>query len=311
MKVQVHNWQDKASELIAALKRKDVSIVDTHPDILLIDFDAATPYYTKKIERAYQQGAEIVLYSHGAPVITAYDMVWESDSRVRVYLAQSQGQKEVMQAYGYPNPIEVIGWHYCKQKKFKPAKKINTILFAPHHPHGDGYLQPTVKQSNTDTYDKLKQTPYKLSIMHFGDIRHNGLRYDRGVDYIISEKSNKQSVKEIDKADIVVSNLGTFASLAIARGKPVVVYGQDICPHDGFNDATIYYVKNWDKYRDMLHYPYDISKLKPKAAQHTIEFAAQNEAKEWREKFIGNSLDEDRLYEILKNLLEADKTSLF
>ena len=304
LKVQVHNWQGKANELMAALKRQGAEIVKANPDVMLIDFDAAVPYYTKKIEKAYQQGAEIALYSHGAPVITAYDRVWEPDPRVRVYLAQSEGQKEVMRAYGYPHPIEVIGWHYCKQKKFKPAKEIKKILFAPHHPHGDGYLMPLAKESNADAYEKLRQTPYKIRIMHIGDIRYNGLRHDSDVEYVISKKTNQHSLEEIDKADLVISNLGTFASLAVARGKPVVVYGQNIRPHDGYNDEDITYVKNWERYRDLMRYPYDISELKPKASQNLIEYAAQNEAKEWREKFIGDPLDEVKLFEVLHGLLE-------
>jgi hypothetical protein len=306
LKVQVHNWQGKATELIAALKKQGAEIVKSKPDVMLIDFDAAVPYYTKKIETAYQQGAEIALYSHGAPVITAYDRVWEPDPRVRVYLAQSQGQKEVMQTYGYPHPIEVVGWHYCTQKQFKPIWKIQTILFAPHHPHGDGYLMPTVKQSNADTFEKLVQTPYKIRVMHVGDIRYNGLRSVQDVDYVVSQKTNQHSLKEIDNADIVVSNLGTFASMAIARGKPTVVYGQNIRPHDGYCDEDITYVKHWERYRDLMHYPHDISELKPKAAQHMIEFAALHEAKEWREKFIGDPLDVVKLYEVLAGLLEVN-----
>lgn len=306
LRVQIHNWQGKANELVAALKRQGAEIVATHPDVLLIDFDAAVPYYTKKIEAAYQQGAEIALYSHGAPVITAYDRVWEPDPRVRVYLAQSQGQKEVMQAYGYPHPIEVIGWHYCKTKPFKPVSEIKNILFAPWHPHSDGYMQPAQKQANTEVYDKLSQMPYKLTVMHIGDLRYNGLREEQHITYIRSKMINQHSVSEIDKADVVVANyVGTFGALAVARGKPTVIYGQNIRPHDGYCDADITYVKNWDKYRDLLFYPHDISELKPKATQNMIQYAARHEAKEWREKFIGDPLDEVKLYEILNSLLEA------
>jgi hypothetical protein len=306
MKVQVHNWQGKANELIAALKRKGAKIVNQDPDVLLIDFDAAIPYYTKKIEVAYQKGAEIAMYSHGAPVITAYDRVWEPDERVSVYLAQSQGQKDVMRSYGYPHPIEVVGWHYCDIKKFKPVKEIKTILFAPWHPHGGGYLHGPLMQANADVYDRLRQTPYKIRVMHIGELRHNGLKHDPDVEYIESNKTTQHSVKEIDRADVVVGNyVGTFGALAVARGKPTVIYGQDIRPHDGYNDADISYVRNWERYRDLLYYPHDISDLKPKATQNMIEHAALYEAKEWRERFIGEPLDEAKLYEVLTGLLEV------
>ena len=303
MKVQVHNWQHKADNIIAALTKAGAKIVKYDPDILLIDFDAAIKYYTEKIEDAYQAGAEVALYSHGAPAILAYDMIWDPDPRSRVFLAQSEGEKTVMQAYGYPHPIEVIGWHYCRTKKFKPVKNIKGILFAPWHPHGDGYLMPQAKQANIDTYDKLKATPYPLTVMHVGKLVDNGLKHDPEVTYIQSEKNVNFSLEHIDQADVVIANLGTVASLAVARGKPMVAYGQDIRPHDGYSDEDLAFVRNWEKYRDILRYPYDISDLKPRASQHLIEHAAQYEAQEWRERFIGNQLDADKLVSVLERIL--------
>jgi len=132
------------------------------------------------------------------------------------------------------------------------------------------------------------------------------LREDRNVTYIKSKMINQHSVEEIDKADVVVANyVGTFGALAVARGKPTVLYGQNVRPHDGYCDADVTYVKNWDKYRDLLFYPHDISELKPVATQNMIEYAARHEAKEWREKFIGDPLDEEKLYKTLQDLLEV------
>lgn len=306
MKIQIHNWQHKADILTNALKDAGVEIVKSKPDIYIIDFDGAVPYYTSKIEKAYQQGAEIVIYTHGAPVNMCWDRVWTPDDRVRVYLAQSKGEKAIMQSYDYPKPIEVIGWHYCRTKKYKPVKEIKRVLFAPWHPHDTGYLMPLARQINGEIFNKLRATPYELTVMHVESVRANGLSHDSGVTYVESKKTVDFSLKYIDQADVVVSNLMTVASLAVARGKPMVAYGQDIRPHDGYDDDNITYVKNWDKYRDMLRYPYDISNLKPKASQNLIEYAAQNEAKEWREKFIGEQLDKDKLLSVLNNILEVD-----
>jgi len=303
MKIQVHNWQHKANNLISALTRMGVEIVKDKPDIYIIDFDGAVPYYTSKIEKAFQSGAEIVIYSHGAPVIVAWDRVWEPDARVKLFLAQSEGEKAVMESYGYPHPIEVIGWHYCRKKKFKPVKNIKNILFAPWHPSGSGYLVPLGKKVNADTFDKLRSMPFNLEVMYIGDIRQNGLNFSNDVTFTASKKDVNFSLPIIDKADLVVTNLSTVASLAVARGKPMVAYGQDIKPHDGSSEDNISYVKNWDKYRDMLRYPYDISNLKPKASQYLVEHAALHEATEWRDKFIGDPLDADKLIAVLENIL--------
>ena len=307
MKIKVHNWQGKANGLISALKKKGAEIVKKGAsDILLIDFDGAVGYYTKQIEDAYKDGATVVLYSHGAPVITAWDGIWEPDRHSALYLAQSQGQKEVMEAYEYPVPIIVIGWHYCKLKTFKPNEDIKKILFAPWHPQGSGYLTPERMQANKDAYDKLRSMPYELTVSYVGDLRGNGLREDPGVEFVVSNKSIQFSLKQIDAADVVVSNLMTVASLAIARGKPVVVYGQHISPCDGYSKEGLRYTTHWDNYKELMRYHYDMSELKPKASQYLLKHAALHEATEWRDLFIGNPLDADKLFRVLEQTLEKE-----
>jgi len=307
MKIKVHNWQGKANGLISALKKKGATIVKKgEADIFLIDFDGAVGYYTKKIEDAYKDGATVVLYSHGAPVISAWDGIWEPNRHSALYLAQSPGQKEVMESYGYPIPIIVIGWHYCKLKTFKPVKDIKKVLFAPWHPHGSGFLAPLRMQANTDTYEKLCSMPYELSVMYVGDIIRNGLKKDGRAEFIESDKSINFSLKQIDSADVVVSNLMTVASLAIARGKPVVVYGQHIFPCDGYAKEGLKFTAHWDNYKELMRYPYDISELKPKASQYLLQHAALHEATEWRDLFIGNPLDADKLFRVLEQILEKE-----
>src|SRR4030042_2424453 len=107
MKVKVRNYQNKANLLIAALQSQGVQIVNDYANILLIDFDGPVSPYPEMIHQAYEQCAEIILYSHGAPVITAWDGIWKPNTIIRKYLAQSPGQKGVMEAYNYPKPIQV------------------------------------------------------------------------------------------------------------------------------------------------------------------------------------------------------------
>ena len=306
MRVKVHDHQGKANDLTAALKKAGAEIVTKDPEILLTDFDTAIPYYKKMVEKAYQGGAEIALYSHGAPVITAYDGIWEPSDKVGVYLAQSPGQKAVMEAYGYPHPISVIGWHFCKIKTFKPTE-IDRVLFAPWHPHSNGYLYPMAWRLNDDVMRRLVELDYRLTVYHVGDLRYNGVREYPGVDYLPSDLSIGSAIKQIDKADIIVTYPGTFASLAVARGKPVVVYGQDIRPHDGYNDGMIRYVANWEAYKELMRYPYDISDTQINATGYLLEYASKNEAEKWRNSFIGNPLDTGKLTRALEHLLGGNK----
>ena len=295
MRVQVSDHQHKSIGLIQAMMDNGVEISRVDPDILLIDCDFTVGHYPKTIEKAYQGGAEIVLYSHGAPVVVVWDSVWEPMQYTKAYLAQSPGQKWVMESYGYPVPITVVGWHFCPQLPFKPVDKLSKVLFAPWHPHGNGWMNPEEMELNAKVYEALRKMPYELTVRLVHTAEQNGLYLDDGV---IGQQSNltlEGAIQAIDEAELIVSNLGTFACLAVARGKPVVVYGQDITPHDGFSFSGINYVKHWKEYRDYMRYPYGIA---------DIEHASKNEASDWRAKFIGDPLNADALMTALKGVLE-------
>lgn len=261
-----------------------MQLVSEGANVLLIDGDFPVASYPYTIQHAYEAGAETVLYSHGAPVITAWDGIWRPGPLTRLYLAQSPGQKWVMNTYKYPIKVEVIGWHYCEQRLFQPCNDVKKVLFAPEHPHTNGYMLAEAREITEKINNLLNDLPFDV-------VRHDG-----PVPLDIS-------VMAIDQADVVVSYPGTFATLAVARGKPVVMYGQDICPHDGYSDEMLKYVKHWDDYRDYMRYPYDISHVNARAAESIIRNAAINEAVDWKLKFVGHSIDPENLVKVLKREL--------
>jgi hypothetical protein len=306
MRFQVNDYQNKATMLRKAMTDAGHEIVGAYPDILFIDVDFPVSHYPAMIEKAYSEGGKIVLYSHGAPVITAWDGVYEPSDYVFSYLAQSPGQKAVMEMYGYPYPIDVIGWHYCQLKKFKPVKQVQNILFAPWHPHSNGWMIPEGKALNSAVFTRLLETPYHMTVRHVRALDSNGLWQAPGVEYAQSDMTIGSSIKAIDAADLVVTNYGTLASLAVARGKPLVVFGQDVCPHDGYSPSTLRYVRSWELYREYMRYPYDISALKPKAAVNLLEYAAVHEAADWRSKFIGSQFDAGGFVKLMEGIYGRD-----
>jgi hypothetical protein len=93
--------------------------------------------------------------------------------------------------------------------------------------------------------------------------------------------------------------------MSIARGKPVVMYGQNIKPHDGFSFDGLNYVKHWDAYKDYMFYPYDIEgRNDPEMVMEELEYASKNEASDWKAKFIGDPLDPDKLMNALEGVLQ-------
>ncbi len=286
MKIAVNNHQNKANKLIAALEAGGHEITKSPmADVLLIDFDGMVSFYPEMIERYAGMGAKVLVYSHGAMPITAYDGIWEPSDRVSAYLAMTPGQKEVMEAYGYPYPIHVIGWHYCDILPFQACHEPKKVLFAPWHPHENGYLHPDRKWCNVDVFHELRWMGYELTVRHIRTLYQNGLNHVDGVEYVMGHADN--STKEIDEADLVIAE-GTFAYLAVARGKPTVMFGQDLIPLDGYRDEMIKKVKSWEKYKDIMRYPYDV---KDGALYQVIEAACNSEPVEWKEKLIGTEMD--------------------
>jgi hypothetical protein len=132
-------------------------------------------------------------------------------------------------------------------------------------------------------YSELLELPFNIN-------RHDG------------PVSISESIKVIDTTDLVISYPGTFASLAIARGKPVVMYGQGIKPHDGYSDGTLKYVQHWSAYYDYMRYHYDISDTDPEVTESIIRRAALVEESDWRSRYIGEQMQPEVLMEALNSL---------
>lgn len=301
MKIQLSDHQDKAYQLRQAILDAGHEVVESYADLLLIDFDGPIAYYPRVIEEAYAQGADVYLYSHGAMPLTCWDGVWKPHPYTRGYLAQTPGQKRVMEAYGYPNPIHVIGWHYCEQLPFRPTEARN-VLFAPWHPQGTGFLLPEGQVANKAIFSNLVNIQgINLRVRLVGRAEQNNIEIVDHVEYEPSNRSLSGAVASILKADLVVG-YGTIAYLAVALGIPTIMYGQNTEPYDGYSPETLKYVKNWHLYRDIMHYPFDADGLGIDELTELMSFAAQHEAAAWREEFIGQQWDKAKFVALLEQL---------
>jgi hypothetical protein len=89
-------------------------------------------------------------------------------------------------------------------------------------------------------------------------------------------------MKAIQEYDLIVGHQ-TFAYLAIASGKPTVMFGEDVPPH-----SMHVPVRSWEKYKDLLKFPLDLLVGHP---QDVLNQAASSEdsIREWKYNFIGSS----------------------
>lgn len=290
MRVSIRAHQNKHLGLTAAIERTAHRVVISEPDVLLIDHDG--PEWYADIIAAYgRAGIPSLVYPHGATSQVAWDGIYPVSNDVLGYLAFSEGHAEVMRRYGYPKPVHVTGWHWCEQRSYQMPPVISRVLFAPIHPLNDYSIRAVQAEANRRAmHDILSHVPPQaVTVRHIGKLEGSGLERVEGVTYVWGRADN--STDDIDRADVVVS-AGTFAYLAIARGKPTVIINQHIHPAIEQDGHTVK-AMHWHYYRDYLHYP----------VSYFNQLGASVE--EWRDRMIGPQITPERMGAVLEEAVDV------
>lgn len=288
MRVVVKDHFGKAVPLARALVAAGHTLVPLgeRADLLLIDLDDANYGYRTAIDAYRAAGAKVLLYPHGASPQLAYDGFMEPYEAVDGNLVIAPGHAEVMRRYGYPVPIHVIGWSLCEQAPFRPAAAVRRVLYAPTHPSGSGHLSDVELEMNARYFESLRTGPWELTVRYLGSLEQNGLWEAPGVRYVSGDWM--PATDDIDAADVVVAAPGTFPALTVARGTPMVTYGQGQAPNYGLEGETLVALRSLDRYEQYLRYPYDMD---DGPVDEVLHAAASREATDWRRRFIGEQMD--------------------
>lgn len=266
------------------------------PDFILLDHDS--PKFYREIIDNHPQ-AKVIIYPHGEPFAFWWDGMWEVNERTAGYLAQSKGHGAVMRKYGYSKPVHTIDWYLSEQSEFKPAAKLDRVLFAPIHPLNNGFIHPSHRAANIEAYKALLGMPINLTVRYLGNLENNGLWADDSVTFIEGSKDGSTT-----PTDLVVSNLGTYFALSVASGIPCVAYNQDLPPVGGHSEETTLEAQNWKSYKEFVRYPYDLLNARF-SALGVLDYATRHEAKKWRDRFIGEPLNADKLNKAIQTIMKG------
>lgn len=297
--------QGKEKAYVDALKKRGYySTIQSRIGVKFALYDMDGGRRREVLEAYQRRKLPLFLYPHAARPMIIWDGIWEPWPFVRCNFVIGPGHKEVMERYGYDNPIEVCGWTYCDLVPFEPVKKDGPlkILFGPIHPSVSGWVAKEDKEANRQTFSVLREychgTGAQLTVRYIKKLKMNGLDEVRGVNYV--QGVTNQSIAEIDQADIVVGHQ-TFAYLALARGKPVIMMREDLPPHTVSHGQTVY-AASWEKYADMMAYPLDILAGDPGGV---IERASQGcaEVEAWKDRFINVPWDAEKFISKLESYL--------
>jgi len=249
-------------------------------DLLLVDHDG--PYAHPRpaiIEAAYDAGAKIVLYPHGAlPTVTFYDGAYAPDARIDARLEHGEGHVEIGRRIGLGDIGQtVVGWTYSDRAAFAPTRP-ERILFAPIQPNGSGELKE---------HDRLRNHHAWMQLREIGNVAVRNPGFPADV---------TSAFADVDQADVVVA-AGTLACLALARGKPVVMI------HDRNLENEVE-PAHLDAYDDYQRYPLTVGDaplgdLIAEACQGSAHVDA------WRNLFVGAPMID--ISALLARIVEGDE----
>lgn len=233
------------------------------------------------------------LYPHSSRSMVMWDGILPPASSVKCNFVFWEGHKKVMQIYGYPRPIETTGWTYCKIEPFRASKEMKRVLFAPIHPNRSAdsrgnKLARVDLDLNRRAFEILNRIEgIDLTVRMYGSWADNGLLVSN-VKTSLSDLSIEGSLTELKKGyDIVVAHQ-TFAHIAIAKGIPTVMFGEDTVPHSVNTKA-----KNWEHYKHFLMFPLDILVGNPMEVMERA-CGGDEDIRRWKDDFIGEAFDPQR-----------------
>jgi len=289
VRVCMSDHQGKGIGLVEGLAKAGAEVVwfADQADVVLIDHDV--PFHGKLglVEACLENGGRAFLYPHcgGATLMAEWDGIHEPSPLLSGALMPAPGHAEIARRYGYPHPVEPVGWSICPMRPRVAHGRFERILFAPSHPPHFGNSR-WVEWARL-LLEELIELPVALTVRYIGTLEENGLWTAPGVRYVPGDMGDAPSmIDQIDEADVVVADYGTFASMAVARGVATVIFDSDVHQsNDGSAEPA-----HISLYRDFMRYPFDV---RDGDLMDVMRAASEDEVRiaEWRDRFVGEPLD--------------------
>lgn len=297
-----HDHQGKAGALMDALNATYEPLIRYDERALFVLSDNDVSARQKDLFKMWLRGArKFFIYPHSGRV-NLYADIFQPWDKTTVQFVSAAGHVDIMRTYGYAGPLEVIGWHLCKLKEFIPNPTPNprNILFAPIHPRNGEEDRIENLRAFKTLVSISKKRDLRLTVRYLPPFDMNGIPKVEGVNYV--EGHFAPAVDMIDRADLVVAHQ-TFAYLAVARGKPLLGFGEDIRPHTVYKAKQSEYAINWEKYKDALRYPLDVMDS-PNVWDMMVQACNQDLGQKWRERMIGEEFNPEKFRQLVKNWLD-------
>lgn len=300
------NHQGKADTLIRALIGRGWKMTPKPDEATFILCDVDIPPHAKRLAAYHNAGQKVFLYPHAARPNLFHDFEgFKPSPHITTSFVVSQGHVELLETIHKEHTYEVIGWFLCPVRPFQPRKQYRKVLFAPIHPNADNSLSEMDRGINHDTFETLlplvRAGEIELTVRYIRDLAINGIRKRPRINYLQVEP--RVSYKEMDEADLVISHQ-TFAHLAVARGAPTIMMGEDNPPRVGSPiRGDFRYAQSFENYKHLLMFPLDILAEKDTLGLFKRAMSSDAEIADWRRRMIGEPFKPNRFVDVLESYL--------
>ena len=293
------NHQNKGNAFIRALWDQGYRRVGNPRRARKVDFvltDHATNSRRGWLDDFAREGVDnFFVYPHTARPNLVNDILPEWPG-VTAHFVAAPGHVDVMRAYGYEKPLHVTGWSLCPIMPFRGNGSYRNVLFTPIHER----CAEVDRRANQLAFERLmglvEAGKIHLTVRYYraeggSGLAGSGLERYAHPEITYWEIDNLEpDWEQIDDADVVVAHQ-TYAWMAVARGAPMVMFGQDICPHLVPKSDQDVCAKNWSLYRHLLAYPHDLTG--ERSTLELLERAAADDSEivDWRQRMIGEPFD--------------------
>ena len=263
------------------------------------DIDKKEKWFKQLAERKI---TKFFLYPHAGRPNLINDIYPSCDLTTAQFVA-SKGHVEIMRRYGYEKPLEVVGWSFSPIRNFTPTEP-RRVLFAPIHPKMSELDKNINKITHAKLVDLHKHDKIKLTVRYLMDLEDAGIdKKEPGIEYILGKPDLCHA--DIEKSDLVIAHQ-TYGYIAVAMGKPTLMFGEDVVPHS-FNRKTgePIYVNHYSSYKDLLRYPFDISDYDDiYTLMCQVARYENDKVQEWKKRLIGDPFSSEQFMKHLEKHLE-------
>lgn len=219
----------------------------------------------------------------------------------------AEGHAEILDTFYDTAPLVVAGWSLSPIREFTPVKRYRgmRVLFAPIHPNGNGWMSGVDKHANIRVHNwladwfftgeiELRVRTVKMPMIAGLTPAHDA------IDYYVTRADG--SYDDIEWADLVISHQ-TFAYMAVAMGKPTIMY-HDIACHSN-NMEPLFWARYHHEYANMLRFPIQFEDYYEAGRDYMVDAALEGSqaVEDWKRRMIGNEFRPEIAVETVRRFL--------